>query len=251
MMQRLLRLILTECRNNNEFLRVSDIKAGYGKKLILDGVSLSVPKGQVVALIGHNGAGKSTLLKVIFGILPVWKGEIRLDGKNLDGTSPSEHVQNGISYVPQGNRVFTELTIKENLEIGAYTLRSKNIFRERLESIFTLFPKLKDRFKQNAGTLSGGEQQVLALGMALMLQPRLLLIDEPSLGLSPKLVGIAFNRIQQINQQFGTTVLIVEQKVRKVLKISDKVYVLKVGKVSFEGKPSELLEGDRIKRVFL
>lgn len=225
------------------FLRVKNLESGYGKKLILDGISFSVSKGEIVAIVGHNGAGKSTLLKVIFGILPAWKGDIFFNGNNIDG-------KREMAFVPQGNRIFDELTVKENLLISGYTIKDKNVYREKLTSVFLLFPKLKDRFDQNAGTLSGGEQQILSLGMALILNPRLLLLDEPSLGLSPPLVRVAFKKIEQINRELGTTIIIVEQKIKEALKISKKVVVLKIGKVSFEGSPQDLLEGDRIKKVF-
>lgn len=234
----------------NIYFQIKNLEAGYGKKLILNGISFSVSKGEIVAIVGHNGAGKSTLLKVIFGILPAWKGDILFYDNLHEKSDLDSYNQKEIAFVPQGNRVFNELTVKENLLISGYTIKEKDIYRKRLTSIFSLFPKLEDRLNQNAGTLSGGEQQVLALSMALMLKPRLLLLDEPSLGLSPSLVRVAFKKIEQINRELGATIVIVEQKVKEALKISQKVVVLKVGKVSFKGSPQDLLEGDRIKKVF-
>ena len=233
------------------FLNVDALVTGYGKKQVVNGVSLEVAPGEIVALIGHNGAGKSTLLKAIFGLLPIWSGQVVLDGKALAAPEPRELLKVGVAYVPQGSRVFTDLTVRENLEMGGVTLSNGTQLKEGIERVFTLFPALKPRLRQRAGTLSGGEKQMLALGMALVLWPRLLLLDEPSLGLAPPLVAEALGRIQQISRDSGAAVLIVEQKVREVLKIAQRVYVLRTGCVSFLG-PTESLNDDRkLREVYL
>ena len=190
----------------NALLRVSDLVAGYGKKQIVDGVTLGVSPGEIVAIIGHNGAGKSTLLKAIFGLIPIWSGKLRFNGEDWTEPTPCSFLKAGVAYVPQGNRVFTDLTALENLEIGGVTLTSKQALKDGIERVFTLFPLLKDQLKRRAGTLSGGEKQMLALSNALVLSPKMLLLDEPSLGLAPPLVSEALNRIRQISQESGVTV---------------------------------------------
>ncbi|MDZ7364189.1 MAG: ABC transporter ATP-binding protein [candidate division KSB1 bacterium] len=232
-------------------LKVIDLETGYGNKQIINGISLEVNKGEIVAMIGHNGAGKSTLLKAIFGLLPVWKGAVQYKGKAIQNRPALANVKQGLSFLLQGNRVFTELTVRENLEIGGYLLSGKNQLQARIEEMFQLFPKLRERWRQNAGTLSGGEQQMLALGNALMLRPQLLLLDEPSLGLAPQNLRAMFEMIRQINQTFGTAFLIVEQKVHQVLAIADRAYILKLGQISDHGRAQELLEGDRLRKAFL
>ncbi len=235
----------------NGILRVEGLITGYGKKQVVNGVSLSVARGEVVALIGHNGAGKSTLLKAIFGLIPVWKGRVFLDGKLVEKATPRGLLRQGVSDVPQGHREFTDLTVHENLEMGGITLPGKQQLKEGMERVFTLFPALKEKLKQRAGTLSGGEKQMLALGNALILSPKLLLLDEPSLGLAPPLVTEALGRIQQISRDQGVTVLIVEQKVREVLKTAHRVYVLRTGRVSFSGSAEELKDEAKLKEVYL
>jgi branched-chain amino acid transport system ATP-binding protein len=235
----------------NGMLKVSEVITGYGKKQVLTGVTLEVARGEIVALIGHNGAGKSTLLKALFGMIPIWQGQVFFDGQPCHTPKPRELLRAGICYVPQGNRVFTDLTVVENLEMGGITLPSKEKLKEGMERVFSLFPALKERLKQRAATLSGGEKQMLALGNALILSPRLLLLDEPSLGLAPPLVSEALARIQQISRDSGVTVLIVEQKVREVLKIADRVYVLRNGRVSFTGGAEELKDDAKLRAVYL
>jgi len=236
---------------HNGILHIEELVAGYGKKQVVSGVSVSLARGGIMALIGHNGAGKSTLLKAVFGLIPIWQGEVFLDGEAVPNPKPRELLRAGVAYVPQGNRVFTDLTVAENLEMGGITLPKKQQLKEGMERVFGLFPALKDRLKQRAGTLSGGEKQMLALSNALILSPRVLLVDEPSLGLAPPLVGEALGRIQQISRDAGMTVLIVEQKVREVLKIAHRVCVLRNGQVSFEG-PAEALKDDaKLKEVYL
>jgi branched-chain amino acid transport system ATP-binding protein len=232
-------------------LKVTNLETGYGNKQIINGVSLEVNQGEIVALVGHNGAGKSTILKAIFGLLPVWKGTVEYNGKVVHNRRPAVNVKEGLSFLLQGNRVFTELTVQENLEIGGYLIKGRERLKVRMEEIFDLFPRLRERRQQNAGTLSGGEQQMLALANTLMLQPKLLLMDEPSLGLAPQSLRAMFEMIQRINQPLGTTLLIVEQKVRQVLEIADRAYILKLGQVSDNGQAKELLKGDRLQKAFL
>jgi branched-chain amino acid transport system ATP-binding protein len=232
-------------------LEINNLETGYGKKQILFGVSLDVNKGEVVALIGPNGAGKSTLLKSVCGLIKVWKGEIRFEGSPTNGSTPAQNVARGITFAPQGNRVFDELTVMENLEIGGFQLPRKEL-KNRIEEVFQMFPILKDRASQDAGKLSGGEKQMLALARALVPKPKLLMLDEPSLGLSPNLVGKVFKKISEINSETGLSVLIVEQKVRDVLEISKRVYSLKLGKIAFSGTPVELKEDrEKLKNLFL
>ncbi len=231
-------------------LEVKNIQTGYGKKQVLFDTSLEVKQGEIIAIIGPNGAGKSTILKAVCGLIPVWDGKILFNDTQINGSSPAKNVKRGITFCPQGNRVFDELSVNENLQIGGIHLKKKEL-AGRIDDVLQLFPMLKDRLKQNAGTLSGGEQQMLALGRALIPEPRLLLLDEPSLGLSPGLIATAFEKIQQINRERGTVILIVEQKVRKVLKICHRVYGIKLGKVAFAGQPDKLVEHDKLRKVFL
>ena len=231
-------------------LTVEGIVTGYGKKRALCGVSLNVAHGEIVALIGHNGAGKSTLLKAVFGLLPLWQGRVSLERKVLGRAEPLELLRAGVAYVPQGNRVFADLTVGENLEVAGITLPNKARLKEGIERTLALFPVLAPRLKQRAGTLSGGEKQVLALANALVVSPRLLLMDEPSLGLAPPLVSVALKHIQELNRGFGVTVLIVEQKVREVCRIARRVYVLRNGQVTFEGS-TETLDDKKLSEVYL
>jgi branched-chain amino acid transport system ATP-binding protein len=237
--------------DRSEVLHVEGLVAGYGKKQVLNGVAIEVAAGEIVALIGHNGAGKSTLLKAVFGLIPIWHGQVQVNGKPVTKPAPRTLLRAGIAYVPQGNRVFTDLTVHENLEMGGITLRSKQAVREGIQRAFDLFPALKDRLAQRAGTLSGGEKQMLALANALILSPRVLLLDEPSLGLAPPMVSEALARIQQIAQNNNVAVLIVEQKVREVLKIAHRVYVLRNGRVSYSGPASDLQDGVKLREVYL
>ena len=232
-------------------LHVSDLVAGYGKKQVLNGVNLDVRRGEIVALIGHNGAGKSTLLKAAFGLIPVWEGQVLLDGQMWPKLAPRELLRAGVAYVPQGNRVFADLTVYENLEMGGVTLPNRERLEEGIKRVLNLFPSLGARLKQRAGTLSGGEKQMLALANGLILSPRLLFLDEPSLGLAPLLVSEALGRIKEISRRDGVSVLIVEQKVREVLKIAQRVYVLRNGRVSFSGVADDLRDDARLRQVYL
>lgn len=230
-------------------LKVESLVAGYGKKQVLNGVSLNVAAGEIVALIGHNGAGKSTLLKAVFGLLPIWEGKVSLDGEPLDSPNPRKLLKAGVSYVPQGNRVFTDLTVRENLDIAGITVPNKARLKEGVARVLALFPALLPRLRQRAGTLSGGEKQMLALANGLVVSPRMLLADEPSLGLAPQLVSGALHHIQNLNRNHSVTVLIVEQKVREVLTIAHRAYVLRNGQVSFDG-PTSSLDDAKLREVY-
>ncbi len=232
-------------------LRANIPEAGYGKKVVLRNISLTVDEGAIVGLIGPNGAGKSTLLKALIGIVQVPNGEISFNGSNITRRSTEERVAGGLSFVPQGNRVFTELSVRENIEVGGYLLADRKLVQERMEEALQLFPELRERLKQTAGQLSGGEKQQLALCRALMLNPKVLMLDEPSLGLSPKLVTHAFDTIKSINAKLGTTILIVEQKVRELLRIVQRIHALRMGEIVFSGTSDELQSGDTMKKIFL
>jgi len=232
-------------------LTVRDLVTGYGKKQVLNAVSLEVGAAEIVALIGHNGAGKSTLLKVIFGMLPIWTGEVGLEERNFRGVGPTEMLRSGVAYVPQGNRVFTEMTVRENLEMGGVTLRGKEQVKHGIERAIVLFPALAPLMRRRAGSLSGGEKQMLALSMGLMTKPRLLLLDEPSLGLAPPLVSQALGYTHSLNERDGVAILIVEQKVREVIKIADRVIVLRNGRVTFQGPAPDLRNDYRLREVYL
>ncbi|TET34906.1 MAG: ABC transporter ATP-binding protein [Planctomycetota bacterium] len=232
-------------------LKIKKLETGYGEKQILFGLTLEIREGEIVALIGPNGAGKSTALKAACSLLPVWRGEIIFNDNIINNYTTAQKVAKGITLAPQASRVFGDMTVMENLEIAGFQL-SRREFANRLTQIFEMFPLLKERIRQYAGKLSGGEQQMLSLARALVPNPKILMLDEPSLGLSPKLVNSIFNKIVDINIKTGVTILIVEQKVRKVLEICHRVYSLKLGKVSFEGTPKELVEDNlKLKNLFL
>jgi len=232
-------------------LDIKDIQAGYGKKRVLNNVSLNVKHNEIVAIIGPNGAGKSTMLKVICGLIPIWGGEIIFDDVHISDSSPAKNVSRGITLCPQGNRVFDKLSVIENLRIGGIHLHPREL-KEQIGQILQIFPILKDRLRQNAGTLSGGEQQTLALCRSLIAKPKLLMLDEPSLGLSPYLVRTVFEKIVDINRENKLSILVVEQKVRDVLEICNRVYSMKLGRVAFEGRPEELREDRaKLKDLFL
>jgi len=231
-------------------LEVNDVVSGYGRLEILHGVSVSVPETKTVALIGPNGAGKSTLLKTIFGYIKPKRGSITFNGEDITGLKPNKILRKGITYVPQGRSVFPYMTVLENLRMGAYINKDSSQFKEALNEVIRMFPILKERKNQMAGTLSGGEQRMLELGRALMLRPKLILLDEPSLGLAPKLVDDTYRTINEIGDM-GVTLLIVEQNVRKVLIVADYAYVLDLGKKAFEGTSEHLLSSDRLKSLYL
>ena len=231
-------------------LEVQDIQVYYGMIQALKGVSFSVNEGEVIALIGANGAGKTTTLHTVTGLLRAKSGHIIYDGQDITKVPPHKIVTMGMAHVPEGRRVFAELSVYENLKLGAYTRKDKQEIAESLERVYKSFPRLKERKNQLAGTLSGGEQQMLAMGRALMSKPRIILMDEPSMGLSPIFVNEIFDIIQEVSKS-GTTVLLVEQNAKKALSIADRAYVLETGKIVLEGKASDLLNNDSIKKAYL
>jgi branched-chain amino acid transport system ATP-binding protein len=232
-------------------LEIKNLVVNYGAIVALHGISLSVPDGKIVTLIGANGAGKTTTLKTISGLLKPKSGEILYGDKNIAGLPPHQIVARGISQAPEGRMIFANLTVLENLQLGAYLQKDKDIVRRELERVYVLFPRLKEREKQIAGTLSGGEQQMLAIGRALMSRPKLLLLDEPSLGLAPLLVKTIFEKIVEINREQGLTILLVEQNANLALEISHFGYVLETGKVVLQGDSKELRQNPRVKSAYL
>ncbi len=243
-------------------LKLIDVHTFYGPIEALNGIDIEVKQGEIVCLIGSNGAGKSTTLMTISGILKSILGDIQFEGKTINGIPPHRIVEMGISQVPEGRRIFPKLTVKENLEMGAYSLvrnqksevRSQKTKNQQLKSqyekVFELFPVLKERHKQSGGTLSGGEQQMLAIGRALMSSPKLLLLDEPSLGLAPIIVNKIFRTIKEVNKE-GITVLLVEQNARAALKLSNRGYVLENGRVALQGKGEDLLNNEGVRKSYL
>ncbi|MBK5104777.1 MAG: ABC transporter ATP-binding protein [Burkholderiales bacterium] len=222
-------------------LEVEGIESGYGKKTVLQGVSLRVHEGEVVTVLGHNGAGKSTTLKTILGLLPARAGRVVFAGEPWANGNPVENVRRGMALVPQGRGVFPDLTVIENLMLGAYTQRDTQSNATRLRDVIELFPMLAERRAQRAGTLSGGQQQMVAVGMALMPRPRLMMMDEPSIGLAPVLVQRVLETAQQINRRFGTAIILVEQNIKTALGVAERAYVMKSGRVILEKPAAELL----------
>jgi branched-chain amino acid transport system ATP-binding protein len=231
-------------------LELHDVHSFYGNIEALKGVSLEVNEGEIVTLIGSNGAGKSTTLRSISGLTPPREGSIRFEGEEIGETPPQEIVQKGISQAPEGRRIFSRMTVKENLELGAYLRRDTNGIQGDLERVFDLFPRLKERERQKAGTMSGGEQQMLAIGRALMAEPKLLLLDEPSMGLAPILVQRIYETVAEINRQ-GTTILLVEQNANFALEVSKRGYVLETGQVSLSDDAPALRENSDVQKAYL
>ena len=232
-------------------LQVHNIDVAYGDVQVLYDVSLDIKQGELVAVIGANGAGKTTLLRAISGILKPQKGSIHFRDKIISEQAPNKTVGDGVVQVPEGRLLFPDMTVLENLKMGAFLTKDKAIIAERLASVYEMFPRLKEREKQSAGTLSGGEQQMLAIGRGLMAGPTLLMMDEPSLGLSPKLVQQVFALTQQINKELGVTVLLVEQNVRLSCEISNRAFVLENGRIALEGPGAEMLANDHVRRAYL
>jgi branched-chain amino acid transport system ATP-binding protein len=234
----------------NHLLEIRDLAVAYGGVQALWGVTAHVDKGSIVSFVGANGAGKTSLLKTIAGVNRPQKGGVFLEGKELSGMKPEDVVNEGISLVPEGRRLFARLTVMENLELGAYISRARSSFKDSLERCFELFPVLKARSTQIAGSLSGGEQQMLAIARSLMSNPSILMLDEPSLGLSPLVVKMMFELVESLNKT-GATILLVEQNIYQALKISHRAYVMKTGKIAMEGSGEELLADPGIQNAYL
>ena len=231
-------------------LEIKDLEVYYGLIQAIKGVSFEVNEGEVIALIGANGAGKTTILHTITGLLTPKAGSVLFEVKDITKTPAHKIVSMGMAHVPEGRRIFAELSVLENLKMGAYTRKDKTEIEESLQNVYKRFPRLAERKNQMAGTLSGGEQQMLAMGRALMSRPKIILMDEPSMGLSPILVNEIFDIIEAVSKG-GTTVLLVEQNAKKALSIADRAYVLETGNITLEGKAKELLENDSVKKAYL
>ncbi|MGE4251355.1 MAG: ABC transporter ATP-binding protein [Parvibaculaceae bacterium] len=234
-----------------QILNFANVELYYDRVYALKNVSLSVNEGETVALIGANGAGKSSILRAITGLRKIKSGEIHYDGRRIDGTSPAELVRQGIAMVPEGRHVFPFMTVKDNLLMGAFTRSDKTEIKRSLDMVLARFPRLKERYSQAAGTMSGGEQQMMVIGRALMAKPRLLLLDEPSLGVAPKLVQDIARSIVAINRDEKVSVLLVEQNSRMALRISHRAYALATGSIALQGDSADLLKDDRVKSLYL
>ena len=231
-------------------LEVKNLEVYYGVICALKGISFEVNEGEIVSLIGANGAGKTTMMQSVVGIIPKRGGSVMFDGQDITKTPCHKIVQLGMTQVPEGRRIFQELTVYENLMMGAYTIKDQQQFKADLESIYERFPRLSERRNQIAGTLSGGEQQMLAMSRALMIRPKLLMLDEPSMGLAPILVDQVFSIIKELNDA-GTTILLVEQNANKALEISDRAYVLETGSITLSGTGKELAQSDEVRKAYL
>lgn len=231
-------------------LEIKELEVNYGVIKAIKGVSFDVNEGEIIALIGANGAGKTTILHTITGLIQAKKGSIVFDGKELTKTPPHKIVSMGMAHVPEGRRIFQQLSVLENLKLGAYTRKDKSEIASTLKMVYERFPRLEERKNQVAGTLSGGEQQMLAMGRALMSKPRIILMDEPSMGLSPLLVSEIFDIIKVINES-GTTVLLVEQNAKKALSIADRAYVLETGNITLSGDAKDLINDESVKKAYL
>ncbi len=232
-------------------LKVENLSVAYGGVQAVRGVSLEVRKGEITALLGANGAGKSSTLLSIVGAVKPKEGRVTFEGRDITGTPPEKLVTQGIAMIPEGARVFARQPVEQNLRLGAYTVRDEAVYRTRLEQVYTLFPRLRERREQLAGTMSGGERQMLAIGRALMSGPRLLLIDEPSLGLSPILVEQVFDALAALNKDGGLSVLLVEQNMAQALEVAARAYVMQSGRVALSGDAAELAASDEVRRAYL
>ena len=231
-------------------LEVKNLEVYYGVICALKGISFEVNEGEIVSLIGANGAGKTTMMQSVVGIIPKRSGTVLFDGQDITKTPCHKIVQLGMTQVPEGRRIFQELSVYDNLVMGAYTVKDQQQFKEELEKVFTKFPRLAERRNQIAGTLSGGEQQMLAMSRALMIRPKLLMLDEPSMGLAPILVDQVFDMIKELHAS-GTTILLVEQNASKALEISDRAYVLETGNITLSGTGIELAQSDEVRKAYL
>ena len=232
-------------------MQIQDLVSGYGESEVLRGITLDVKKGQIATIIGPNGAGKTTLFRTLFGLIPARKGKIVFEGEDLSGLPPLARIRKGIALVPQGRMVFPDMTVLENMELGAYTVTDRNQMRDSMEECYRLFPVLRERKSQRAGTLSGGEQQMLVIARALMSRPRFLMLDEPSLGISPRLVKEIFRTISTINRNTNTTIALVEQNANIALKVGHYGYVMEGGHIRMGGTTQELLEDERVRHAYL
>jgi branched-chain amino acid transport system ATP-binding protein len=232
-------------------LQVDNIDVYYGDVQVLRGVTLDVQEKELVAVIGANGAGKTTLIKSISGLLKPRKGSVFFEGKRIDNIAANKVVARGIVQVPEGRLLFPEMTVRENLEMGGYLLNNNQVLNELMQSVYKLFPVLREREKQIAGTMSGGEQQMVAIGRALMSEPKMIMFDEPSLGLAPKLVESIFEMVVRINKELGITVLLVEQNVQHSCQISDRAFVIENGQVVLQGSGGDMLENEHVRRAYL
>lgn len=231
-------------------LRIKNLHAGYGNVQVIKGVSLHIKAGEIVTIIGANGAGKSTLLKAISGLIPSTEGEIYFADMAIIGLSADKIVRMGISHIPEGRRIFDRLSVGDNLELGAFSRKNRESIHEDLNRIYTLFPVIKKRYQQKGGTLSGGEQQMLAIARALMSRPKLVMMDEPSMGLAPKMVHQVFRIIKDL-KEMGTTILLIEQNARAALSVADRGYVMEIGKFILDGERVSLLNNNEVKRAYL
>jgi branched-chain amino acid transport system ATP-binding protein len=241
---------VTEIRNPRPLLEIDNIKVRYSGLAVLQGVSLQINEGETVAIVGSNGAGKSTLLRAVMGTQPVFEGVIRFQGEAIHNLRTEAIVRKGIVYVPEEKMLFSPLTVEENILMGAYILSDESRIQDNLEVMYELFPRLRERRQQAASTLSGGEQQMLAIGRGLMSEPKLLMLDEPSLGLAPKLVDEVLDTVGRLKQQ-GMTIVLVEQNVREALDLADRAYVLQTGRIVAEGTGAELQQSDLFRSAFL
>ncbi|MEM1797448.1 MAG: ABC transporter ATP-binding protein [Zestosphaera sp.] len=232
-------------------LRLENVNAGYGEFRVLHDINLEVERGEVVAIVGPNGAGKTTLLKTIMGLTTLYSGKIVVEEVDVTRESPDKRVKRGLVLIPEGRGLFPSLTVRENLLLGAYTVKSKEEVRERLELVYTLFPRLRERELQKAKTLSGGEAQMLAIARGLMSNPKLLMLDEPSLGLAPKIVAEVFEIIRKLREQYRISILLVEQHVKESLEIADRGYVIQGGRIVASGKSSDLLNVEELRKIYM
>jgi ABC-type branched-subunit amino acid transport system ATPase component len=237
--------------NGVAMLELEGVTAGYGGFDILHGVSLEVRRSEIVSVVGPNGSGKSTVFKAIYGLIPVRTGEVRLSGEDTAKSGPQELLRAGVALVPQLSTVFPEMSVKTNLELGMYLVRDKKRVQQRIDEVFDLFPRLSDRRSQNAGLLSGGERRALEIGRSLMLDPKLVLMDEPSVGLSPVLVREVFQQLEDLRREAGITFLLIEQNARSALELSDWGYVIERGRVTYSGTGTDLLADAEVRRAFL
>ena len=231
-------------------LAIEGVSSGYGKKQIVRDLDLTLERGEILLMLGHNGAGKTTLMRTIFGLLRPSAGRILFEGKEIDRRTPAENVADGIAFVPQGHGIFRTLSVRDNLELGAFVVQDQRKVAPRLQVVFDLFPILKERERQIGGTLSGGQQQMLAIGMALMHEPRVLILDEPSIGLAPNLVERVMAAVRRINRDFGVSILIVEQNVKQSLPIAGRVAVMKTGRKIYDGSPEPLTDTVELMKLF-